>query len=39
MNCSVCGNEILDGARFCVKCGAEVTKEIFCIHCGSSFIV
>ena len=38
MNCSVCGNEILDGARFCVKCGAEVKKEIFCIHCGNKLM-
>ena len=24
MKCKVCGNELKDGAKFCVKCGTKV---------------
>lgn len=34
MNCSVCGNEILDGSKFCPNCGTAVKREIFCANCG-----
>ena len=33
MNCPVCGNEILENAKFCTKCGATVSPE------AASFII
>ncbi len=38
MNCSVCGNEILDGEKFCGNCGTEVKREIFCSNCGNKLM-
>jgi uncharacterized protein YbjQ (UPF0145 family) len=33
LNCSVCGADIAEGAKFCAKCGGEVTPET------SSFLI
>lgn len=38
MNCSVCGNKILNGAKFCTACGAAVKKELFCAKCGYKLV-
>lgn len=37
MNCSMCGNEIPDGAKFCGICGSAVKREAFCSNCGYKF--
>lgn len=37
MNCSMCGNEIPDGSKFCGICGAAVKREAFCSNCGYKF--
>ena len=34
MNCSNCGEEILEGAKFCIICGKTVTQIKKCINCG-----
>ena len=30
MNCKHCGAALVEGANFCMKCGAKVEKEIHC---------
>jgi hypothetical protein len=33
--CSKCGEPLLEGDRFCGKCGTEVAQEIKCSRCGA----
>ncbi|MDF1697563.1 MAG: zinc ribbon domain-containing protein [Saprospiraceae bacterium] len=36
-SCSKCGIELLEGAKFCIECGAEVIQMVekpICNHCG-----
>lgn len=35
MNCKKCGAELHPEANFCMKCGAQVEKEIPCYVCGA----
>ena len=32
MKCKVCGNELKDGAKFCVKCGTKVEVNKIKFH-------
>jgi hypothetical protein len=35
MKCKVCNADIVEGANFCLMCGAKVEREIFCSQCGT----
>lgn len=35
MQCKKCGAELMDGAKFCMKCGTKVEQEILCPQCGT----
>ncbi len=37
MKCKVCGNELIDGAKFCGDCGAKIEVEAHkvCVACGT----
>jgi serine/threonine protein kinase len=36
MQCSKCGQQSREGARFCSECGASLITEVTCPDCGSS---
>ena len=35
IKCSKCGEELNDGAKFCMECGAPVLQEKECLQCGA----
>ena len=35
MFCSNCKNQIVEGAKFCMSCGAPVVVKAFCMGCGT----
>ena len=39
MNCSNCGKEITNAAKFCPHCGAAQEHTKFCVHCGEKIDV
>ncbi len=34
MQCTACGRENPDDARFCAGCGTRLAREVTCAHCG-----
>ena len=34
MMCKNCGNELVEGAKFCMECGTKVETELVCAECG-----
>lgn len=34
MKCQHCGNELLEGAKFCSQCGKPVAEKLICPECG-----
>ena len=39
MNCSSCGAPLVEGARFCMKCGLPVEQKLLCSNCGAELPV
>ena len=35
MFCSNCKNQLIEGAKFCMSCGAPVVVKAFCMGCGT----
>ena len=35
MICSKCNHQIVEGAKFCMSCGAPVVAKAFCMGCGT----
>ena len=35
LKCNKCGNQLLDGAKFCSECGSPVQVNKFCSNCGN----
>ena len=37
MKCSNCGEELVEGSKFCGECGAKVVKPSVCPSCGAAY--